>query len=894
MNEKVALRRFAEFVSDHTAASGLPVYIDEPGIWLCCDCPWLAGSPDGCLYETLGLEDDATRGVRRYRCQRSLIEIKTPYKLRKRERGGDFYPMTRQLNHRCTPIPAAYYDQIAGNMFMMGMGQCYFVVLSPTGFQVVLEPLDAIYCSQILFPALERFCLGANAPAGFPPLSPFAERSPRPRFDVVLPAFDERDALGKENVYPGWGRSLSGRVCRPRERPGPLPPSGGAAPPTRRRPPPPDNPQLLAEGWRHAPTRADAAALLAAAYQCGVHDLDPEPVRLCVPPGEGFFCFGNPWEVVALHRWFGVRHATGGDDTTVPPLALQRLWCTDDDDGAEGEEPTYLYHSFLPRVAARLLRSSHHRASDLAWDARPHVTLGLTAAPDVRLRMELQAPRLPGGSSALLVSLGAVWWRRHPARAWRWWTLLPRTWDREVRPVPSAADPPPVAGGHAPPPRAPAAAWGAVHAQLLARCTEGMDAAARHTFTHFRGLVGVDLAYAAVAEDAALFEAHFEAAPCQVDRVTHVLFREVAPALPDDDDDDDDGHPRGDGGGDRRPVVATGRQLLAHALEAECAALHGRRTAAWTFHRNLDGLLLPYGRPARDSDSADPTAVRMPPLVADRWGLQTVSLGTAGTTHRLLVLQPGTGCVERCVPLIDGWQEVARWAPTSWAPLFLAAADERPRPLGLCLAGGTPADQLHLVLTGVLLTLNPFMALEEAVCLATAALVLMCGDNRTTGSAGLFACDEWRRARLAGLTGRRGAVVTPRDLFVPPVAPSRLRGRPRAGPSPPEALVARWIQLQALRPEAEEAAPQRRRRRTAHRFREPPPEPRPIVTAVSEAVYREGRARLARELRAAAHGRRRAATPVPFQRERALLAGMGRAARLRSLLERAASPSAEL
>ncbi len=25
-----------------------------------------------------------------------------------------------------------------------------------------------------------------------------------PRYDEVLPAFDERDALGLENVYPGW------------------------------------------------------------------------------------------------------------------------------------------------------------------------------------------------------------------------------------------------------------------------------------------------------------------------------------------------------------------------------------------------------------------------------------------------------------------------------------------------------------------------------------------------------------------------------------------------------------------------------------------------------------------------------------------------------------------
>lgn len=43
-------------------------------------------------------------------------------------------------------------------MRMMGMGQCYFVVLSPTGYHVQIEPFDPDYCNERLFPALERFC----------------------------------------------------------------------------------------------------------------------------------------------------------------------------------------------------------------------------------------------------------------------------------------------------------------------------------------------------------------------------------------------------------------------------------------------------------------------------------------------------------------------------------------------------------------------------------------------------------------------------------------------------------------------------------------------------------------------------------------------------------------
>ena len=112
-----------------------------------------------------------------------------------------------------------------------------------------------------------------------------------------------------------------------------------------------DNPQIRAEGWRwHA--RAETAALLAAGCGCAPEDLHPTPVRLVVPPGDGFFCFGNPWETVALYRWFGMREGP----TSVPPFALQRLWCREPDEGGE----RFLYHSFLPRVQARLLRSSQH------------------------------------------------------------------------------------------------------------------------------------------------------------------------------------------------------------------------------------------------------------------------------------------------------------------------------------------------------------------------------------------------------------------------------------------------------------------------------------------------------------------------------------------------------
>ena len=182
LNEKVALHRLSEYLTKHTNNPDLPVFLDEPGIWLSAEHPYLAGSPDGVVYETIEVLDmDRGGKALYYRCRRSLVEIKTPYKLRTRQSGGEFYPSYRQRNGRKTNIPCAYYDQIQGNMHIMGLGLCYFVVLAPTGYHVIVEPYDPIYTCQSLLPSLHRYW-----------------------FESVIPAFEERDQLGKENVYPGW------------------------------------------------------------------------------------------------------------------------------------------------------------------------------------------------------------------------------------------------------------------------------------------------------------------------------------------------------------------------------------------------------------------------------------------------------------------------------------------------------------------------------------------------------------------------------------------------------------------------------------------------------------------------------------------------------------------
>ena len=182
----------------HLANSDLPVYIDEPGIWVSRDRPFLAGSPDGVpqarsspgaracasIYEAYAVAPDGG-----YLCRRSLIEIKTPYKLRKREMDGDFYPQAKLPCGRRVRIPLSWTgrgtrgrvptplgpdpgEHSRGSLSgtdprtpgLMGLGSCYFIVLAPTGYHVQVEPYDAAYVNTCLIPALEQFCVGMSSP----------------------------------------------------------------------------------------------------------------------------------------------------------------------------------------------------------------------------------------------------------------------------------------------------------------------------------------------------------------------------------------------------------------------------------------------------------------------------------------------------------------------------------------------------------------------------------------------------------------------------------------------------------------------------------------------------------------------------------------------------------
>lgn len=78
-------------------------------------------------------------------------------------------------------VRARANERHAGNAYLMGLqNTMYFVVLSPSGFEVTLVPYDSEYCERSLIPCLVDFWT-----------------------HTVLPAFEARDVAGS-TVDFGW------------------------------------------------------------------------------------------------------------------------------------------------------------------------------------------------------------------------------------------------------------------------------------------------------------------------------------------------------------------------------------------------------------------------------------------------------------------------------------------------------------------------------------------------------------------------------------------------------------------------------------------------------------------------------------------------------------------
>ena len=156
INEHVASRLFQEFIADQVGADS--VLVEDRGIWIPADLPYVGGSPDGIVYQVECIEE-ANDEFEVLRCSRCLLEIKTPWKVRDRKVGEPFYPRIEVPSDsgRYGCISAYYYDQINGNCGLMGLKGTYFVVLTRSGFQVTYVPFEEVYWSEMLRPKLERF-----------------------------------------------------------------------------------------------------------------------------------------------------------------------------------------------------------------------------------------------------------------------------------------------------------------------------------------------------------------------------------------------------------------------------------------------------------------------------------------------------------------------------------------------------------------------------------------------------------------------------------------------------------------------------------------------------------------------------------------------------------------
>ena len=159
-NEKVSLDHLMDWLLVQGYGK-IALMIDEPGSWIPSHMPYTAGSPDGILYECVDAFDDGNALL----CRRILIEIKTPYKLRTRKCGGDFYPMETMLHGVHIKIPGSYWDQVQGNCYLMGMACILFVVMSPTGYQILTMPYDKEYCQSFLIPKISNFWYTLLRPA---------------------------------------------------------------------------------------------------------------------------------------------------------------------------------------------------------------------------------------------------------------------------------------------------------------------------------------------------------------------------------------------------------------------------------------------------------------------------------------------------------------------------------------------------------------------------------------------------------------------------------------------------------------------------------------------------------------------------------------------------------
>lgn len=119
----------------HEIATGASKYtsirVEETGLAVNPERPWLGSSPDGVVHVTTANGES----------HQFLLEIKCPFR-------KQFYD---------PPVPTYYNCQIQGVMATMGLPYCDFVVWTPTGMQVTRVDFDADFWETTLLPGLHNF-----------------------------------------------------------------------------------------------------------------------------------------------------------------------------------------------------------------------------------------------------------------------------------------------------------------------------------------------------------------------------------------------------------------------------------------------------------------------------------------------------------------------------------------------------------------------------------------------------------------------------------------------------------------------------------------------------------------------------------------------------------------
>jgi hypothetical protein len=150
-NEGRAREAFVLQLSEDTGGT---VVVDEFGMIVDQDQPWLSYSPDGVVHLTVDGKKKS-----------SLLEIKCPHTKRYATDENVGYKDCKWPNGKVGPVTRNYYYQIQMGMYMLGLDQCYFVAWAPRALRYHLIPYDKEWFEGTVLPAIKAWYFDRYLPA---------------------------------------------------------------------------------------------------------------------------------------------------------------------------------------------------------------------------------------------------------------------------------------------------------------------------------------------------------------------------------------------------------------------------------------------------------------------------------------------------------------------------------------------------------------------------------------------------------------------------------------------------------------------------------------------------------------------------------------------------------